>query len=229
MAAKLYEAVLKGVYYGQQTVNRFNYFVDETDAPFATANNLANALGLPLDAGAFVVDSVLEGIQALVSTNFIFSSLFVREVWSATDFTERFLDATGTVTGESLSPINAYGFRSDIKNLEVHRGMKRFAGVAESHSSVGGNLVGGAITLAEDLAARMSANIVDPNADTAAFFKPCVVGKERYVVPGSDPVRYAYRYWPSIAETLPTLAVGVTWENYDTVRSQVSRQYGRGI
>jgi len=229
MAQKLYEAVLKGVYFGQQTINRFNYYVAPTDGDAATANQLANAMGLPITDGDFAADSLLAALQALVSTNFIFSSLFVRDVYSNTDFTERFLDAIGATVADGTSPINSFGFRTDIKNLVVHRGMKRFAGVSENDSSQGGNLAAGAITKAELLATRMSADIADAGADIAAVFKPCVVGKERYVVPNSDPVRHAYRYFPTVDEQFFTLAVGVTWENYDNVRSQVSRQYGRGI
>ena len=228
MAQKLYEVVLNGVYYGQKTVNRFNYYVSPSDGAAATANNLANAMGLPFTTGAAVEGSLLEALQDLVSSNYLFSSMFVRDVYSNTDFTERFIDGTGTVAGESLSPVMAFGFRTNIKNLAVHRGMKRFAGVAESSSSAGGTLTGGAITLAEALAAKMSETIVDVNADIAAFFVPCVVGKEKYVVPGSDPVRYAYRYFPTVDEQFDSLAIGVTWENYDNSRTQVSRQYGRG-
>jgi len=75
----------------------------------------------------------------------------------------------------------------------------------------------------------MSEAIVDPGADIGAFFTPCVVGKERYLVPGSDPERFAYRYFPTVDEQFASLAIGVTWENYDQSRSQVSRQYQRGI
>jgi len=229
MAQKLYEVVLKGVYYGQVCINRFNYYVSPADGPNASANNLANAMGLPVTAGAFVELSLLEAHQALVSSNYLYTSMFVRDVYSNTDFTERFIDAIGAVTGESLSPVMAFGFRTDIKNLAVHRGMKRFAGIAETQQNTGGTLTAGAITLAEALAGKMSEAIVDPGADIGAFFTPCVVGKERYLVPGSDPERFAYRYFPTVDEQFASLAIGVTWENYDQSRSQVSRQYQRGI
>ena len=59
-------------------------------------------------------------------------------------------------------------------------------------------------------------------------FTPIVCKKQKYAVPDSDPVRYAYRYFPTEAEQMDEIAEGVTWQAYTQTRSQTSRQYGRG-
>lgn len=229
MAHKLYEVTLKGTYFAQVVVNRWNYYVGSVDGDVATANQLANALGMPVTAGDFREDSLLAAIQAFQTSNMIYSSLFIRDVFSETDFVERFPDAVGAVVGEAQSPVLAIGFRTDIKRLNVGRGMKRLAGVAEGATGTGGSITGTYVTAGELIATRMSEVIADAAADVSAAFTPCVAGKLRYEVPDSDPVRYAYKYFPDIDTQFTHLAVGVTWEMYDQVRTQNSRQYGRGI
>jgi hypothetical protein len=229
MAHKLYEITLKGTYFAQVVINRWNYYVPAIDGDAATANQLANAFGMPVTAGDFREDSVLAAIQAFQTSNMIYSSLFIRDVFSETDFTERFPDAVGAVVGEAQSPVLSLGFRTDIKRLNVGRGMKRLAGVAEGATGTGGSITGTYITAGELIATRMSETIADAGADVSAAFIPCVAGKLKYVVPGSDPVRYAYKYFPDIDTQFDHLGIGVTWEMYDQVRTQGSRQYGRGI
>ena len=74
----------------------------------------------------------------------------------------------------------------------------------------------------------------DSAGGNSLAFVPAVVKKQKYQtnVGSEDPPRYAYRYIPTDdggeSAQLDDTATGIIWDWYPQVRSQVSRQYGRG-
>jgi hypothetical protein len=74
----------------------------------------------------------------------------------------------------------------------------------------------------------MGAIITYDDEGNTISFAPAIVGKEKYTPDPLKPDRYAYRYYPTLAEQMEHVAQGFNWDVYNQVRTQVSRQYGRG-
>lgn len=228
MATHLYEVTLVGSYNGVvELVTRWNYRGDVNLVAGGDAAALVSAMGLEPTAGTFPVGTIGAAMQALANTIVTWRQVLSRNVYDPTDFIDLPYSpvAQGTSTGECLSPINAFGLRSNRTRLDIGRGYKRFPGVSEAASGGGGILVSGTLTALDALAALMTDTLTFTDGSLTDTFLPVVVQKQKYTTPsGKD----AYRYYPTESEQLTKLAVGVTWESYDRVRSQVSRQYGRG-
>jgi len=110
--------------------------------------------------------------------------------------------------------------------LDIDRGTKRFVGVPET-AVLSGGVIGAAfyaelVQTAEAMSAILSYN----DEGNTVTFAPCIVHKEEYTTPRG---RKAYRYYPALSEQLSNIATGIVWQPYTTVRTQNSRQYGRGI
>lgn len=228
MATHLYEVTLVGSYNGVvEVVNRWNYRGDVNLVAGGDAAALVNAMGLEPTAGAFPVSTIGDAMQALVNTIVSWRQVLCRNVYDPTDFIDLPYSpvAQGESTGECLSPINAYGLRSNRTRLDIGRGYKRFPGVSEASSGGGGILVSGTLTALNSLATFMTDTLTFTDGSLTDTFLPVVVKKLKYT---TDSGKFAYKYYPTEAEQLAKLAVGVTWESYNSVRSQVSRQYGRG-
>jgi hypothetical protein len=157
----------------------------------------------------------------------VWNQCLCRNVYDPTDFIDLPFNPTvaGLGVGEVLSPINAFGLRSNRTRLDIGRGYKRFAGVPESSSATKGDIAAGALTALNALAALHGDILTYTDGALTDSFTPVVVKKLKYTTPSG---RTAYKYYPTEAEQLTKLAVGVVWESYTNVRSQVSRQYGRG-
>ena len=226
----LYELTLFTSYFNQLCINRWNWLMTGTPAAALGSVALVNAFGAIPTAGVFPSGSIFAAIKGLLSNSVIFTQINARALYDVVDFYETPFPANtfGAVTGDSGSPVDAYGFRTNRVRTDIRRATKRFVGVAESQISTGGSLNSSAIAAVADLATKMSTNLSYDDEGNTLTFTPVVLKKEKYTVPGSDPVRYAYRYFPTEAEQLDEMAEGVTWEAYTTVRSQTSRQYGRG-
>lgn len=220
----LYEVVLRQELFGQEIVNRWNYQSTGTPAAVTGSFGLAWAFG----AVDTPFTSVIEKLQVLQATAVQFVDLEVRAVYDPLDFyTRPFATATtGSGIGEAASPVLAYGFRTNRVNRDIRRATKRIAGVLEEATAAGGGITGVYLTRADELRAAMSATLTYTDEGNNLTYAPCVVKKERYPVPGKD--TFAYRYYEDPNVQLQNTALGVIWEVYDTVRTQASRQYGRG-
>lgn len=228
--AELMEITLFQDYFNQRCVNRWNYVASGTPAAVTLSFALMSIMGfLPVTTtlGAGTVGGKLQTEQ---NGNVTFKSAIARAVYIDDDFYDSpFLGGTvGQSTGDTsaLSPTAAYGFFSSRVKQSIARGYKRFVGVNEAASGVGGVIASGTMAALEVLAGYMSDTLVYDDEGESITFVPCIVQKEKYVVvdSGND----AYRYYADQAEQLVHTAQGVNWSPYDTVRTQVSRQYGRG-
>lgn len=224
------EVVLESTYRGQQCITRFNYQATGTPAAVSYSFALTFALGAQEAGAAFAIGSVMELIQDLASTGLEFVQMTARDVHSVTDFYNvPFLSAkVGQDGGTGMSPTAALGFRTNRTRLDIRRGQRRLPGVTEGIWTTGGILEGAAETTAATLATRMSANLEYDDEGNTLTFLPIVCQKEQYTVPGSSPERFAYRYYDTYAEQLDHSMTGITWEVVTSMRTQTSRQYGKG-
>lgn len=225
------EVSLVQTYKQQNTINRWNYIASGAPAAVTYAFALASALGAIESAGVYPTTGLMWKIALVQNTQVHFDELFVRNVHDDTEFySVPFVETLdGQVTGsEGMPPFCSFGFRTNRTRLDVRRGTKRFVGVSEGDQSAGTldtTLVTGALA---NLASEMADILEYDDEGNTLSFAPVVCQKERYEVPDSDPARYAYRYYTDPAVQLAHTMQGILWEPYDTVRTQTSRQFGRG-
>jgi len=222
----LYEVTLRGFYRSQQVINRFHYHNPVVGGATPNALGLLTLLGfIPIgEPPALPADTLFDSILALVNGGVGFSEVEARNMYSATDFYLAAYDPEipGTVAGVETSPVLAFGLRSNRTTLAVGRGFKRFTGVTEEDMLAGGDLASAAVARVTAVADQMSAVVGEfPQGD----YSPCVLAFHKYVAPSG---RDAYRPWDTEAEQEEHMAVGVVWAGYPRVRTQTSRQYGRG-
>jgi hypothetical protein len=233
----LLEVTLEQSYAGQEVINRWTYLGQGVPAAVSMSFALTSALGAVWDEISVppeYPDGSLMRILAEAQHNGVsFQTVTCKDVYSAIDFysTVFINPLVGVQGGEGLSPVLAFGFRTNRVRSDIRRATKRFVGVPEAQVGTLGVIVGGfiishLIPLAEKMAEALS---YDDEGNTLTFI-PCVVKKERYNPETQlpDPEGTAYRYFedPQVQEDF--IASGVLWEPYEEVRSQVSRQYGRG-
>lgn len=220
----VYELVLRQQYYGQEIINRWNYISTGTPAAVTGSFALVSAIGaISLAAG-----SMIGLIRAIQNAEVNFVDVEARNVYSATDFyTRPFAVDTngGFVGGQTVSPVYAFGFRTNRVRADVRRGTKRFVGMTDTQEEAGGVMNAGIQTQMQGIADIMSDVLSYDDEGNTISFAPAVCGKEAYTTPSG---RTAYRYYGSEATQLANTATGVLWEVYTTVRTQTSRQYGRG-
>jgi len=229
--AEIMEVTLFQQYQNQEAVDRWNYVASGTPAAVSLSFALLTAMGF-LPTSTTLADTTVGGeLQALQNSTVRFASALARAVYVDDDFYDSpFLANTfGAVGNEASasSPTLAYGFRSNRVKQSIGRGYKRFVGVESSYAGNGGEMATLAITQMTALATAMSQTLTYDDEGNTLTFIPCIVQKEKYTVTSSG--KFAYRYYASQATQLTHTAQGVVWENYTQSRSQVSRQYGRGV
>jgi len=232
MSTKLYEAAVIGTVTGQEYVSRWNYRSDGDDVPSKNSFGLATAMGFIATSGSFIADTIASTLQASSSPDVIWNQIIVRAIYDPVDFVDiPFVPAaTGTQnSGDKTAPFLAFGFRTNRVRADIGRGYKRFAGLTEGVMDAGGAVSSAFLAGMVVLAGLMSDTLSFTESSLTVTFTPVVVKKFRYTAPSGKP---AYRYYTTDegGETvqMENLASGVTWEPYDHVRSQVSRQYGKG-
>jgi len=229
MAGRLFEATLSMSYFNQECVNRWNYVSDVVTPSNQGAAKLAQAMGVIAPGEDPDPDSMLQKLQLLLNTNVTFNALAVRDVYSDFDFIEVPLQFVGNHATDGLSPAVAYGFKTNRTRLDIRRGFKRLVGVSEGAVATGGVLTGTGLSGSAAVAAAMSAQLVGMISATTITYTPVIVKKEKYDVPDSGtPPRTAFRYYEDETEQLDLLMRDLVWSVYTEVRTQNSRQYGKG-
>lgn len=236
LVAEVMEVVLDQTYAGQQIINRWNYLAAGTPAAVSFSFALTFALGAIFDEVAvppgYPAAGLMKLIAAIQNTGVTFNSLTVKNVYSVTDFySTLFVNSlVGARTGDGLSPTQAFGFFTNRVRSDIRRATKRIVGVSEGESGALGIIVAGAATMLTDLANAMSDILEYDDEGNTLTFTPCVVSKQRYNTDTqlADPEGTAYRYYPTEAEQLEHIADSVFWDWYPQVRTQTSRQYGKG-
>lgn len=225
----LYEVTVQSEYFSQLCVNRWNYLGAGSPGTTTGAFGLAFAMGLVPTGDPPVVDpnSILGLMLNLQSTAVIYDSFLVRNVYDPLDFySGGLIGITGLSTGgETEAPFIAYGLRSNRVRLDIRRGYKRLVGVVENAVTAGGVLVPAILTALQLIANAMSDPLDYSDSGATLTFNPCIVSKQPYTTPSGNT---AYQYYPTEAQQLLHLAENINFEPYQNLRSQTSRQYGRG-
>lgn len=229
MPHRLFEVTAAYLYMGQECVNRWNYLTNVVGSTDNMSAALLGKLGF-MNNDTPMSETFGESLRNLLSTACTMIDVTCRDVYSDFDFVEMVQNWTGGTTGEGYSPVMAYGFSTNRTRLDIRQGTKRIPGAAEGAVSAGGVLSGNGITLTNDMAVNMSLPHTHNFAGTDITFQPAIVGKLKYRTnPIEEPVaKWAYKYNPDEAAQVAKCSVGFTWAPYPTLRSQVSRQLGRG-
>lgn len=225
----LYEVVLRQEYYSQTIINRFNYVGAGVPAAVSGSFALIAALGFIPDNSIYPAAGFFNILRGQLATTLRFVSVDARAIYDVVDFYERpfVSNLFGVRAGEPMAPFMSYGFRTNRVRQDIGRGTKRFAGTVETQVGAGGNIETGMVSQLQELADVMSDVLTYDDEGNTLTFSPCIVKKEKYHPPTS-PTNWAYRYWANEATQMADVALGIAWDPYITVRSQTSRQYGRG-
>lgn len=226
--AIIYEVTLKQLYHGQDAVNRWNFLGTGTPISVVPSFALLTAMGLIPVAGVFPSGTFGRLLAETQPETVTFVQALARTITDEhpTDFFD-FGYAAG-ISGlrdgvVGMTPVNAYGFRTNRVRTDISRGTKRFVGVCEEDVKEGGEFEDAAQGQLNSLAALMTANLTYTTGGESLTFAPIVCKKEEYTVPSSG--KRAYRYYSTQAAQQLHMAQGIVWQAYDTVRSQTSRQY----
>lgn len=221
----IYEVTLRGAMNLQATVNAFHYVVTDVLAT-PTALNLLTLMGfIPTgDPPLLPEDTLFASLRACVSEDVHFVEVEAREMYSVTDFyTAPYSPAVPGIQDQpASSPVLAWGLRSNRVRTDVRRGYKRLPGVTEANMDAGGAVGADQLTVLTALATAMSATLTGLGGP----YMPAVLAFEEYTTPRG---RSAYKPYATRDEQLAHAAYAVSWQPYDVVRTQNSRQYGRGI
>jgi hypothetical protein len=232
----LHELVLRQEFAGQECINRFNYVSSGTPAAVTRSFGLAAAAGFiltPPDV-EFASNSLARAIQNLQTPDVTFVDILVKDIYDVVDFyTTSFPPlVVGTINtpGNSMSPAVAYGFRSNRTRLDIKRGFKRFVGVGEEKVGplgvIGDSVLTGPV---DNLRIDLGATLTYDDEGNTLTYQPVIVKKFKYTTSaGTTAYRYATDDDGGEAAQLAQVADANVWQAYSTVRTQVSRQYGRG-
>lgn len=227
----LYEFTLEQTLGGQQMINRWNFQSNAIPSGGFGAFQLMIAMGAIAPEGdePFGPGTTLGKLRPLQSTDTLFVQAIAKNLYSVTDFfTYAFPPNTFGENGggQSLSPTQAVGLTSDRTRSDIRRAQKRFGGVTEADVNAAGVLTSGAQTTWQQLGDTMGDIAASGVGGDAMLFTPYVFGREKYVVPLSG--KDAYRYYETEAEQLEHIARINVFNVKTSVRTQTSRQYGRG-
>lgn len=223
------ELLIRQVYENQECLNRFHYVSAGTPAAVSLSFALTYAFGLIPDGEppAFPNDAPFYQMTLCQNVGVSYIETQAANLYNDTDFYTRpfVADTHGQNDGEPMSPVLALGFFSSRTTRAVRRGFKRFVGVNSDDVGNGGLISEALLTLANEMAVRMGAVLSYDDEGNTLTFTPVVLSYEEYTTPRGNK---AYKPYATEAAQLAHLASGISWTPYDHVRSQTSRQYGRG-
>jgi len=226
-----YQVVLRQFYAGQRCINTFHYYTGTTVPSHLGAFSLASALGFLLDGDppAYPTDKFFGKLTSMVSNLCTFTDAMVQAMYDPLDFYEQPFNPTvhgGDSGGNGLSPTSAYGFQTNRVRLDISRGHKRFVGVTENRTDDGGVINSSQLTLLNQLGTIMGDTLTDSASGAPIIFKPVILGFQKYTTPRGNT---AYKKYATEALQADHMAENIIWSPYDNVRTQNTRQYGRGV
>lgn len=233
--AKYFEVTILGEKNAQLVVNRLNFTSNNDEPLTANSMGLIQALGFtPSDHSLVVADSVLRRLLIASTVSYRINEIIVRNLHSTTDFITQ--PVTGTdwqgdqaePAGDQTPTFIAAKLRTNRVRSDIRRGTMSLTGGTEEHMESGSVWGSSYLALLTSLCAALNLPPSHTSGGATTQFIPSVFGKERYVVPDSDPVRFAYRYYTDFTLFQANVALGVTWSAVPQVSSQVSRKIGRG-
>jgi hypothetical protein len=225
------ELVVNQSYANQVVINRFHFVSSGTPAAVSLSFGLIAATGF-LDTSAvgnvFPVNTLANYMQQAAHSSLQYVSTYARNLYDPTDFYERpYVDPTyGILSGTATTPALAYGIQSNRVRTDIRRGSKRFAGVREESLGTGGYIESGTIGVMSGICDLLNAPISYDDEGATLSYRSTILSFKEYTTPRGN---RAYEKWPTESAQLARSAIGVTWAPMNPVRTQVSRQYGRGV
>lgn len=233
--AKFFEVTILGQKSSQLVVNRANFVSNNETPETAHSLGLLQALGYDPEGGDHPLStSFLTRFLNAQTTLYQIDEIIVRNLWSTTDFITQpvsGVDWQGTIAvgaGDGLQNFVAAKLRTNRVRTDIRRGTMSLTGGTEEQTEGADVWTSAYLALLSQVAAALNAGPTYTSGGASTQFLPAVFGKERYVVPDSDPVRYAYRYYTDFALFQANVASPVTWSAVERTSSQVSRKIGRG-
>lgn len=210
----------------QQVINRWYYQTNSTPAVVSGSFALAGAFGVVTGVSP-AVDTVFADWRNNISDQVTFDEVLVENLYDPIDFYAQPFVAgtTGNATGASEPPFVALGFRTSRTRTDIRRGTKRFVGALDGQTDNQGVILPAALANLQVLANRMSESITYDDEGNVLSFVPAILKFQSYTTPAGNT---AYQKYPTLAEQEQNMSIGFQWAPYETLRSQTSRQYGRG-
>lgn len=224
------EGILTGSLANQLIVNRFHYIGAGDTGPVTPSFCLLAALGFIAPtppATAFETGSFALSLQDNVCDDYIFKAFYVRNLYDVTDFVEQAYPATvtGTKTTEVESPVMALGLTGSRVRTDIKRASKRFAGIPDNLTDNLGILNSTGLAVGNAWADKLSDVLTYSVGGASYTLTPAVLGLQAYTTPSG---KTAYRPFSTESAQLDHVATGFTFTPMSTLRSQTSRQVGRG-
>ncbi len=225
---ELLEIVLNQTFSNQQCINRWNYIAAGTPSSVSFTFALVSAMGFIESVGIWPDGELFCDLLTFQNIAVHSEQVIAKNIYDVTDFYGLPLipQPVGAINADAESPLLAFGFRSNQTRRDIRRGTKRFVGVSDNQNEAGGGIVTVTLGQMQTLADKMGEVLEYDDEGNTLTFTPCIVGKEKYTAPSGNP---AYRYYADKTTQMAKLATSISWEPYTTVRSQTSRQYGKGI
>lgn len=226
----LYEITLEQVFAGQQCINRWNYQSAAIPSGSLGALLLIQAMGFAVNdtIPAFDASTIAGQLQSLQAVAVNWVQAVCKNIYDPTDYySYPFPAGTTSLNGgsEAESPVIAVGFSTNRTRTDVRRGQKRFAGLTEGQVGDVGNLTSGARSSWQALGDNMAIDAVADTGPDTVSFTPYVFGRKRTVALDG---KVSYPYWPTETEQMAHAMKILSWTVKSTVRTQGTRQYGRG-
>jgi hypothetical protein len=224
------EAILSAEYLGQLTINRWHYVSTGDPGPVTSAFGLLMAMGFSPPTASpweFTGTTIAAALQDLQVADLVYKSFYVRDLYDPTNFVETAFNPNtiGLSADVPAAPFLSYGVQSGRIRTDIARGSKRFAGVCETFMGDGGVITGSGVTKLALVATRMSATLAYTSGGASLSYAPAVLQFQEYTTPRG---KKAYKKQDSAAIQLEHAALNPVYVPMPTVRSQVSRQIGRG-
>ena len=192
----LYQITTQGTCFGQQIINRWNYSSAGIPAAVSGSFALAYAFGViprGTPTPSIPLTEPFGYTMGQLSAAYQVNTVIVEALYDVEDFYERPFPTpfAGLQTDEPMSPLAAYGFRTNRVRTDIDRGTKRLTGVIETQVDAGGII--DPTWLASNLtnvALQWSRALTYDDEGNTITFTPCVLSKEEYTTPSG---KRAYR------------------------------------
>lgn len=168
--------------------------------------------------GEIFRDELIEAIRTIQVATVLNTRLSVINLGVTTDFSEFVLTNAGLLSGQMLSPQDAYSYTFRSGDRAIRPGGKRFVGVSEDSQAAGVISEPSTLAAMEIVRGLLGINLI-LGSDT---FHPILVKRVKIPIVGTVPPKANYRLPRTEAEYLATDILAVLSKN--TVSSQVSRK-----
>lgn len=229
-----FEVTIQGEFRSQMTINRLCFYTGSAVSTVVGAFQLAQALGYqPSIPAEPLTDSVLFGLTSVQTPSYVMQKLYVRNLYSVTDFWQGILTGAGWAGqspdgGSGALPFVATKLQTNRIRTDVRAGTLALTPFGETNMDAEGDLSTAALEALADLCNWLNAPpSFTAGSDTASYL-PSVFKKEKYIPEGNDADQPAYRYPDSLDALVGSSAIGVTWSPVPRATSQTSRRFGKG-